>query len=68
MRNWLRTKILEFLFPFEERRVGSPYFMRLVELQKRGVDIHKLPLRELARMIGCDGKPQIVKHHLSKLK
>jgi hypothetical protein len=30
-------------------------------------DIGKLSLRGIAGLIGCPGKPQIVKHHLSPL-
>lgn len=65
MKNLIRKIILRFLFP--EYPNENKYFSALVELQKKGVDIRSLPLREVARRIGCEGKPQIVKHHLQVL-
>ena len=65
MKNWIRGKILKFLFP--DNPFINVHMQNLINLQKSGVDVHSLPLREVARQIGIEGKPQIVKHHLAKL-
>ena len=65
MKNWIRKQILNFLFP--EYTTENKYRRAIIELQESGVDVRSLSLREVARRIGCEGKPQIVKHHLQSI-